>query len=175
MTTVNEKSLIALLQETGDGKVADVLFKPYIASVRRFLLARGALQSDADDLVQETLLTAFLKINQFRGQSSFSTWLTRIAFRKFIDSRRQASRIKRLFEKFSAGAGTATGAAGAIEFERYEQLLEQLSMEQQNVFLCCDWLGHSHEEAARFLKLPLGSVKTYLKQARDSLNRKVGD
>ena len=103
--TVNEnkeKQLVVLLQETGAPNVADLLFKPYIPRVRKFLLSRGACQSDVDDLVQETLLTGFLKINQFREESTFSTWLMRIAFRKFIDTKRKSQSITEAARKVFA-------------------------------------------------------------------------
>ena len=48
-------------------------------------------------------------------------------------------------------------------FERYERVLEDLSKEQQNVFLCCDWLGMSHTETSKTLGLALGSRQKLFK------------
>lgn len=176
MNENKEKQLVVLLQETGAPNVADLLFKPYVPRVKKFLLSRGACQSDVDDLVQETLLTGFLKINQFREESTFSTWLMRIAFRKFIDTKRKASRLQRLLEKFSLNRSDSPVMIDhSFYFERYERVLEDLSKEQQNVFLCCDWLGMSHTETSKTLGLALGSVKSYLKQARALLGLRVGD
>lgn len=173
MNIASEEALIALLQETGDPQVADLLFKPYVVRIRNFLLSRGTYQNDIDDLVQETLLTGFLKINQFERKSTFCTWLMQIAFRKFIDSQRQSHRFKNLLERLSLARSGEVSDVAASSFERYEHLLKDLSPQQQNVFLCCDWLGYSHSEASQALLIKLGSVKTYLKQAREIISSRV--
>ena len=52
-----------------------------------------------------------------------------------------------------------------------ENLLARLSDIQQQVFVYSEFYGYSHSEIADKLQLQLGSVKTYMKQARDALER----
>lgn len=173
MLTSNERQLIALLQETGDPKVADRLFVDKALILKRFLLARGASIDEVDDIVQEALLSAFLHINNFRGAANFSTWLCRIAYTKWIDSTRVSSRWIKLLSRIRDSGVTDIPVAHDVDFERFENILGVLSEPQQKVFLHCDWLGHSHGETAKLLRLPLGSVKTYLAQARQLINSKI--
>lgn len=168
-----ELELIALLQETGDPAVADRLFADKAPVLKRFLLARGAAFDDVDDIVQEALLSAFLHIHKFKGAAQFTTWLCRIAYTKWIDSTRRVGRMKKLLSRFVDRGVEDIPASSEICFERFDSVLAVLSEPQRDVFLYCDWLGYSHNEAATSLKLPLGSVKSYLAQARHLIQETV--
>lgn len=176
MTNPNERrerELIALLQETGDPAVADSLFAEKAPILRRFLLARGAAIDDVDDIVQDALLSAFLHIHKFKGAAQFTTWLCRIAYTKWIDSTRKIGRVRKLVSQILDRGLDDIPASSEICVERFDEILAVLSDPQRNVFLYCDWLGYSHNEAAKRLKLPLGSVKSYVIQARQLIHERV--
>lgn len=73
----------------GSRRAFDMLLRKYQSQVRRFLL--GLTVGDAqlaDDLAQETFIKAYVNIGKFRGLSSFSTWIMRIAYNVHYDYRR---------------------------------------------------------------------------------------
>src|SRR5215472_289434 len=78
--------------QAGDGDAFRELTKPYLRELQvhcyRML---GSLQ-DAEDALQDTLLTAWQSLGGFEGRASIRTWLYRIATHRCLDARRAASR-----------------------------------------------------------------------------------
>ncbi|MCL6596291.1 MAG: sigma-70 family RNA polymerase sigma factor [Firmicutes bacterium] len=70
-------------------------------AVRRFLLALGADDAQADDLTQETFLHASLGIAGYRGTASPRAWLCGIALRRLIRARERASRDRRALARMA--------------------------------------------------------------------------
>lgn len=170
------EQLVALVQACGDQRAFNQLFSRYHGKLRAFLLCRSAeSRLDVEDLLQETYLKAFLHIQQFDRRAQFSTWLLRIAINEMLQSRRAASGLRRFVDRWLRGADDE--AAEPVQQMRYDEqldaeyLLARLSDIQQQVFVYSEFYGYSHSEIADKLQLPLGSVKTYMKQARDALER----
>ena len=86
---MNDMALVAQVAVFGNRRAFDTLLRKHQSAVRRFLL--GLTLGDtqlADDLVQYTFIKAYTGIGKFRGLSSFSTWLMRIAYNVHYDYRR---------------------------------------------------------------------------------------
>jgi RNA polymerase sigma factor (sigma-70 family) len=73
----NEETLIARIRN-GETSLFATLVKPYERRVYMTALALLRNQADAEDVAQEAILKAFTHLNQFRGESRFSTWLIQI-------------------------------------------------------------------------------------------------
>lgn len=128
----------------------------------------------ADDLAQETFLKAWQKLKTFRGESRFSSWLFGIAYNEF---RGEARRRKELaledMAEMPAESTQEQGATGShLRLDLTEALKMLNSVERAAVLLCCQ-NGLSHEEAARVLDCPLGTVKTNVLRGREKLRRKL--
>jgi RNA polymerase sigma factor (sigma-70 family) len=153
------------------------------AQLRRLLHGDDAA---ADDLAQEVFLQAWRKLDQFRGDARFATWLHRIAFRTFLQHSRRASPLQTVSSNedndVSAEAGeTATDAiaganawlgASGLDFRLdLERALRRLSTAEQVVLQHCVQLGLSHDEAAYVLSMPLGTVKTHALRGKAKLRQ----
>jgi len=124
----------------------------------------------ADDLAQDTFVRAYKHIRGFRGEARFSTWLYRIAYNCFReDARRRKELVGIDEEQLQAEADPQTVDPGL----RHD-LMHALSLlplrERSAVLLCCQ-NGLSHDEAARVLNIPLGTVKTNVLRGREKLKR----
>jgi RNA polymerase sigma factor (sigma-70 family) len=124
----------------------------------------------ADDLAQDTFLRAYKHIRSFRGEARFSTWLYRIAYNCFReDARRRKELVGIDDERLQAEQDPQTVDPGL----RHD-LMHALSLlplhERTAVLLCCQ-NGLSHDEAARVLEIPLGTVKTNVLRGREKLKR----
>jgi RNA polymerase sigma-70 factor (ECF subfamily) len=131
--------------------------------VRSFLarLCRGA---GADDLAQETFLTAWRKAAAYRGEGSYEGWLLRIAWRTFLSHQRSA---RTELEAEPEAHGSIAGPQGeALDIER---ALGRLSAAERAAALLCYSEGCSHAEAARILEMPLGTLKSTVARARSRL------
>jgi RNA polymerase sigma-70 factor (ECF subfamily) len=78
MTALDEAGLVALARNGGEAAVRELIRR---LNPRLFRVARGILDTDAEaeDAVQDTYLAAFTRLDQFRGDARFSTWITRDA------------------------------------------------------------------------------------------------
>ncbi|MBT9136026.1 MAG: ECF RNA polymerase sigma-E factor [Firmicutes bacterium] len=83
--------LLELLRK-GDRAAFEEMVKTYLALIKRRAMKLAPSWQEADDLVQESLLRAWLKVKDFRGESSFGTWWLRIMENYHIDTMRKKRR-----------------------------------------------------------------------------------
>src|SRR6185437_16525209 len=109
------------------------------AQLRRLLHGDAA---GADDLAQETFLLAWRKLDQFRGDARFSTWLYRIAYTCFL----QACRKKSLpLDRDDDTTKLLPAPAHALDLQvDMERAMRRLSGPERTVLLHCVQLGLSH-------------------------------
>src|SRR5262245_36009930 len=88
LESLDEPALVALAR-AHDGEAIRIIIRRY--NRRLYRVARGVLgnDSEAEDVVQETYVRAFTKLDRFRGESSLSTWLTRIAMNEALGRKRR--------------------------------------------------------------------------------------
>jgi RNA polymerase sigma-70 factor (ECF subfamily) len=135
--------------------------------VRGFLLrlVRGD-QALADDLAQEVFLDAWRKLAQFRGTGSFSGWLFRIAWSRFLmHARARGPQCEALDESMPAPDG---GFAPGERLDLEKAMTRISPAERAALTLCCA-LEFSHGEASDILGLPLGTVKSHIARGREKL------
>jgi RNA polymerase sigma-70 factor, ECF subfamily len=155
---------------------------------RLYRVARGVLKndSDAEDAVQDAYLKAYTKLGDFRGDSSLSTWLTRIVVNESLMRLRQSRRtadVMKAFEQDTHSAqivrfpGMASGsdpekAAATRQVSRIiERAVDGLPMDFRVVFVMRCIEEMSVEETAEHLAIPEATVKTRLHRARALLRR----
>ena len=152
---------------TGDAAAFGTLVRQHQSKLRGFLrrLTRGDAAL-ADDLAQETFLEAHRKLDQFRGEGSFGSWLCGIAWSRFLMERR-----KRREEPLEAPDETASVDMNAASLARLdlEKAMAQLAPPERAALTLCYAFGHSHGEAAEILNLPLGTVKSHVLRGREKL------
>jgi RNA polymerase sigma-70 factor, ECF subfamily len=143
--------------------------------------------SDAEDAVQDALLSAYKHLSQFRGQARISTWLTAIVINA---ARMKLRRQHALFVSFEQKQGEDGLALSeripdpkpspeevCFSSEARHKLLEvaqQLSPSLRRTFLLRDIEGLSTRETARLLGVPEGTVKAQVARARAKLARIMG-
>lgn len=134
------------------------------AQLRRLLHGDEAA---ADDLAQETFMLAWRKLDQFRGDARFSTWLYRIAYTCFLQVHRAPARHEAIDDE---AMERLQAPAQRIDLRLdLESAMQRLSAAERTVLLHCTQLGLSHEEAAYVLAMPLGTVKTHATRGKAKL------
>jgi RNA polymerase sigma-70 factor, ECF subfamily len=143
-----------------------------------FRVARSVLRnpSDAEDVAQDAMLKAYRRFEGLRDRSRFRAWLVRITFRLALDQAR-ASRRREQRETLWAVAvprPTVEDMAAASEFgRRLDEAMETLPEKSRLVLALSAMDGHSLEEVAELLQLPVGTVKSRLYTARKRLAEKL--
>ena len=94
MGRLNDISLATQVAVFGNKRAFDQLVRQYQSPVRRFFLSQTmGDEMLSDDLAQDTFVKAYTHIGQYRGTSSFLTWLTRIAYNVWYDYKRKEQPI----------------------------------------------------------------------------------
>ena len=186
----------------GDGDAFGELTEPYLRELQVHCYRMLGSFQDAEDALQNTLLTAWQGLGGFEGRASLRTWLYRIATNRCLDARRAASRRPakewdvpgveppeptRLGEVVWLQPFPDALLEGAIQVPpgpeaRYEQAeaislafvtaLQLLPPRQLAVLILRDVLGFHASEVAGMLEVTLESANSTLKRARASLQRR---
>jgi RNA polymerase sigma-70 factor (ECF subfamily) len=150
----------------------DLHSRPVYSMCRRMLVN----QAEAEDQTQEAFLQAFRKIRTFRHESSFSTWLHRIAInvvlmhlrkKKFAEvSLDEILLSPRGHNRVGAGMGSASAPLNElIDQERLIRSIAQLAWNHRIVLVLHDVQGYTHQEIARLMKWSIGTSKGQLHKA----------
>ena len=134
---------------------------------------------DAEDAVQETFLKIYRGAKTFRGGAAFSTWTYRVLVNTCYDAlRRRRSRPAASALDDAAGAGRGAPAAppGTDHPLRLalEKAVTRLKPRHRAVFLLFAVEGFTHGEIGRILGIPEGTSKTFLFEAKKTLQRWLG-
>jgi RNA polymerase sigma-70 factor (ECF subfamily) len=134
-------------------------------------------RSEAEDVVQDAFVQAYVKLSTFKHNSRFYTWLYRIAVNVSISHRRR-KRAQISVEENREATGDEPLDMGAppderLELaERREQLQEamnQLTAEHRSIIVLRHMEDFSYEEMAEILDMPVGTVRSRLHRARAQL------
>jgi RNA polymerase sigma-70 factor (ECF subfamily) len=171
---------IVRLAQTGDAAAFEHLYRTHSRRIYALCLRMTANPSLAEDLTQEAFLQVFRKIQTFRAESAFSTWLYRLAVNIVLMKRR----LKTLNETPLEGTHETEGDAPQKEFGRSDPrvsglvdritlkgALTQLTRGYRQIFLLHDVLGYEHLEIAEALGCSIGNSKSQLHKARMRLRR----
>ena len=165
-----EAELIARVLVRDDRHAFAELVKLHQSALRAFLrrLVRGD-HAFADDLAQESFIEAYRNLSSFRGDAPFKTWLFGIAYNLF----RQSLRARREQPVGPDLALLQTDAESPVPASdlRHDlgEALAELRAEERTALQLCYGEGLSHEEAARVMGCPLGTVKSLVLRAKQRL------
>ncbi len=168
-----DQELAARVAVSGDRQAFAQLVERHQQPIRRYL--RRLLSGDdatADDLAQETFLTAYQKLHTFKGRSSLSTWLHTVAYRQFLSWHRKRKRTRPMAEVPDQGHDTRPATDAEI---LARQLLGQVGPEDRACLTLAYSVGMSHAEIAQVVDQPLGTVKARIHRAKLKLNQWLQD
>jgi RNA polymerase sigma-70 factor (ECF subfamily) len=176
--------------QAGDVEAFGELVERNRRAVFRAALAAVGSATEADDVAQEAFVAAFQKLHGFRGEASFRTWLLAITWRKAIDRRTSLTRwMQRLVQPVQSGETgeewdpmDRLAASGQSQEDdvmtsdlerRLRPLIASLPKKLRDALLLAGSGDHSYEEIGRMLKIPVGTVKWRVSEARKVLKQKM--
>lgn len=152
----------------GDERAFEELVIRYEAKIRN--VAHGVLRDRglAEDVAQETFLTAHRKARSFRGEGSVRSWLFRIAIHRALDELRRRGR-KSEVELTDAGGPLHEPHQGLEAGWNLDRALAVLTPEHRTALILREVEGLSYREIAEALGWPVGTVATRIHRARTEL------
>ena len=160
----------------------DRAYRMYSRRVYSKCLHMVGNEAEAEDLTQEVFLQLFRKMDSFRGESAFTTWLYRIAVNVVLMRlRRKSPNTTSLEEVIEVREGVISLAqvlgtqdrvlATALDRLNLERAVSQMPAGYKQVFLMHYVEGYGHREIARLLGLSIGTSKSQLYKARVRLRQ----
>jgi RNA polymerase sigma-70 factor (ECF subfamily) len=175
--------------QAGDVEAFDVLVRSYRERVYSILYHLTGNREDAADLTQEAFIKAFQSIQRFQGNSSFFTWLYRIAVNgSFTHLRR--SRIRKFFSFDQVDSeGAPPELIDALELpagqerrlvlqeiqQRLNEAFQKLSLDHRTVVTLFEIEGLSHQDIADITSTSVGTVRSRLHYAKQQLQSELQD
>ncbi|KXU37158.1 RNA polymerase subunit sigma-24 [Cephaloticoccus capnophilus] len=170
--------------QSGEVEAFDELILRYRGRVYGMVYNMTSNREDAADLTQDAFIKAFQSINRFQGQSSFFTWLYRIAVNATLSHLRK-HRLRTFFslekvdendrpsaeviEALTDHSGAERGTLVKELQERLNEAMQKLSIKHRTVVTLFEIDGLSHQEIAEIMNCSVGTVRSRLHYAKQQL------
>jgi RNA polymerase sigma-70 factor (ECF subfamily) len=158
----------------GDARAFEAVYHTHLPRVHS-LVRRMTAGRDADELTQDVFVRLWQKLGTFRGDSSFTTWLHRLAVNVVIERFRtdqvRRARMHDGEDIFEVLPGPAQTRDLGMDFET---ALEKLPDGAREIFVLHDVEGYKHHEIASLLEISAGTSKAQLHRARMMLRKHLG-
>lgn len=171
-STTEEHAWIRKAQ-TADPAAFEALYRMHVDKVYGLCLRMTGNVAEAEDCTQDAFIQVWGKLNNFRGESTFSTWLHRVAVNTVLGrmrkSRREQDRIRAVSD-VSATPETIGDSGGLRDLE---QAIDELPSGARHVFVLSAVYGYSHDETGDMLGIAAGTSKAQLHRARRLLAQQL--
>lgn len=188
-TEATDERILVRKAQHGDVEAYDLLVRRYQQRIYALAYNMTGSKEDAEDRVQDVFIKAFRSLKHFKGQSSFYTWLYRIAVNRTINFlKTRKNRVTMSLNDMDAGAerDPAYVELRARESpvrdvslnelqEKLNRALLTLSNNHRTVVVLHDIQGVPHEEIARVMGCSQGTVRSRLFYARQHLQKELKD
>ena len=147
----------------GDETALATLYHSYFQRLCRFLLRMTGDTELVVEVINDVFLVVWQKAGNFRGDSSVSSWIIGIAYRKALKALKKSRPWLSLEDAPSSAMATEDGTIASLEFE---SSLAHLTPKHRAVIELTYFFGYSYREIGEILKCPENTVKTRMFHAR---------
>lgn len=175
---VAKKRDFRFVQETLDGKTSS--FSKLVSLYYRRIFAVGMRffhnKPDAEDFTQTVFLKAYEKLSTFKGESLFSTWLTRIAFTTALNQKGRGKAVCSICDEDMLPGKMNTPEEELIRSATVEAVQNSLGDLPERYAECIRlyfFNGMSHEEISAATGIPVNTIKSHIFRAKKILAGKL--
>lgn len=161
----------------GDRHAFDELAQGYSSSIRSMLISRNVSSADAQDILQETFIKAYVNLEKFNPEYTFGQWIYTIARNLFIDFTRRRRDDFLDVDGSDTPCTTPNPEQSVINEQNGRQLLDALERMPRNYRRMIElrfYSDLSYEEISQRLGMPMGTVKTQIHRAREKFIKELG-
>jgi RNA polymerase sigma factor (sigma-70 family) len=160
--------------KSGDSKAQRALYDAFKGKLMGICRRYASSRTDAQDILQEVFVTAFLKIDKLNDAEKLSSWLTRLAINHSIDFYHRNKRLD--FQDVTliqAENGDYEALLANLADEQLLQLVNTLPDGCRLVFNLYLVEGYSHSEIAEMLNISVSTSRSQLNYARSLMKEKL--
>ena len=159
----------------GDAGALEALYRRHAGRVYALALRMTADERTAEELTQDVWVRVWRKLDGYRGDAAFTTWLHRVTVNLVRDRGRSRSRrLER--ERLTGDPARHDPGASPRSFEdraALEAAIRELPERARHVFVLYDVEGYAHAEIAELLDIAEGTSKAHLHRARKALREEL--
>ncbi len=174
--------------QNGEKSAFEELFKRYSEKAYHLAYRITRKEEDAEEIIQETFINVFAKINSFQGKSAFSSWLYRITFNTALMKLRKRKKHLTLPLETNNQSEESFTVEYCSEEEHHrcevfpirhelrghiEKAVNSLPEEYRSIFVLRDIDGLSNQEVSEMLDLTIPAIKSRLHRARLMLQARL--
>lgn len=155
----------------GDRMAARRLYDRHAPRVYRLIYRAVGDEELAREYTQDTFVKVFQRLDQYRGESAFSTWVHAVAMSMLLTGLRRLKRVRARELELTTASSLPTSDEGSDPHlrDRLQSELERLPPRLRIPILLHDVEGYTHREIGRMLDIPEGTSKARLSEARARL------
>ena len=172
-TSMSDEAALVARAQRGNARAFEALYRAHVDRVYGLCLRMTGNVGEAEDCAQEAFIQAWNKLDRFRGDSAFGTWMHRIAVNAVLGrirkSKRERDRIQVAAETTSSPA--SIGDSG--DLRDLSDAIDRLPEGARHVFVLNAVYGYSHEESSDMLGIAVGTTKAQLHRARRLLAQQL--
>ena len=169
MASLGDIALVTQVAVFHNKQAFDQLVRKYQSPVRRFFLNQTLGDEQlSDDLAQETFIKAYVNITKFRGMSSFSTWLMRIAYNVFYDQVRSKHQTDDIEESPTVMRQTAQTGDSNIKMDVHAAMA-LLKPDERTCITLQLIDGYPIDEISKITGIPDNTVKSHLRRGKEKM------
>lgn len=170
---LSEAELVTLLTQ-GDRNAQREFYDRYAGRILTICRRYARTTAEAEDILQEGFLKAFVHIKTFRFESSLYTWLTRIIIRTALNAGRQKLYLMPMVDVYDSEIlDSDASVISHLEAEQLIAWIQELPDGCRVVFNLFALEGYSHQEIAEMLNISEGTSKSQYSRARMLLREKI--
>lgn len=175
--TLNDDFSIIKQFIDGDESVFKILVNRHKEKVRNLIFVTLNSPDMIDDLSQEVFISVYKKLDRFRFESQFTTWLYRITINKCRDHLRKV-KIRSILSPFSASEEELSYSSSSLHDETEIQeivrkAVAQLPIKLRTPLILKDFEGLSYQEIAESIGVEVGTIKSRIFRAREALKKNL--
>ena len=159
--------------QRSDARAFESLYRLHIDKVYGLCLRMTGNVSEAEDCAQEAFIQAWNKLNKFRGDSAFATWLHRIAVNTVLGRIRKSKREQDRIQTVADTRPEPLNTGDTGELRDLVAAVDRLPEGARHVFVLHAVYGYTHDESASMLGIAAGTSKAQLHRARRLLAQQL--
>ena len=152
--------------QQADAKAFESLYRLHVDRVYGLCLRMTGNVAEAEDCTQEAFIQAWNKMDKFRGDSAFGTWIHRIAVNAVLGRMRKSKRERERIQLASEELLSPASINDDGELRDLSDAVNRLPEGARHVFVLYGVYGYSHKEAGNMLGIAAGTSKAQLHRAR---------
>ena len=159
--------------QRGNAAAFEELYRRHIDKVYGLCVRMTGNQAEAEDCAQEAFIQAWSKLDKFRGDSAFGTWMHRVAVNSVLGRIRKSKREHDRIQAVSDVAPPPESIGDTSGLRDLEEAVNKLPSGARHVFVLHAVYGYSHQEAGNMLGIATGTSKAQLHRAKRLLQQQL--